>query len=146
MFYYDYEHGHSTPANFTEDNKRGDSGYKRKETVSDTKFSEAELNKVKNHIIDNIGQPLTVGELASVADISKFYFVRVFKRLTGTTPYQFILEQRVEFTKRLLEQRQVNLSSVSYKAGFSNQSHFTTVFKRLTGMTPKEYKDSMSKT
>lgn len=141
--FYDYESGYNAPVQFTEENIRG--GEKRKRAASTKTLSEDDLEKIKQYISDNIAEHITVSDLAQVVGVSKFHFVRVFKTLTGYTPYQYLLSQRVLYSKRLLENEDISISSVAYRSGFSNQSHFTTVFKRAIGMTPKRYKDSIKK-
>lgn len=139
--YFDYESGYNAPVQFTEENIRG--GDNRKRAASAKTLSEEDIEKIKQYISDNIAEHITVYDLSQVVGISKFHFVRVFKTLTGNTPYQYLLYQRILYSKHLLENEDISISSVTYRSGFSNQSHFTTVFKKAIGMTPKRYKDSI---
>lgn len=91
-------------------------------------------------IADNYESDLSLAELARVAGMSTFHFAREFKRTTGTTPHQYLINFRVERAKALLTESEIPLVEVSSRAGFSHQSHFTRLFRRLTGMTPQSYR------
>jgi AraC family transcriptional regulator len=67
------------------------------------------------------------------------YFIRLFKQSTGLTPYQYVLQQRIERAKQLLRQGNRAIADVALECGFTSQSNFTRAFRRATGMTPKAY-------
>ncbi|KAB8321278.1 helix-turn-helix transcriptional regulator [Tolypothrix campylonemoides VB511288] len=58
----------------------------------------------------------------------------------GVTPYQYVLQQRIERAKVLLRHRERAISDIALECGFANQSHFTKHFRQFTGMTPKAYR------
>ncbi|MEM1309361.1 MAG: helix-turn-helix transcriptional regulator, partial [Cyanobacteria bacterium P01_H01_bin.153] len=58
----------------------------------------------------------------------------------GVSPYRYLLQQRVERAKQLLEQRSLPISTIALDCGFANQTHLTKVFRQLTGITPKAYR------
>ncbi len=96
--------------------------------------------QVFDFIADNYESDLSLAELARVAGMSTFHFAREFKRTTGTTPHQYLINYRVERAKSLLTDSALPLVEVSSLSGFSHQSHFTRLFHRLTGMTPQSYR------
>jgi AraC family transcriptional regulator len=96
--------------------------------------------RVLSFIADNYESDLSLAELAGVAGMSAFHFAREFKRTTGTTPHQYLINFRVERAKSLLTESEIPLVEVSSRSGFSHQSHFTRLFRRLTGMTPQSYR------
>jgi transposase len=69
----------------------------------------------------------------------------VFKRSVGIAPYQYLMQQRVERAKQLLEQQSIAISDIALDCGFANQTHLTKVFRQMTGMTPKAYQKRRSK-
>lgn len=77
--------------------------------------------------------------LASESGMSHFQFSRAFKRATGQSPHQYILEQRVARAQELLK-GQGSLSDIAYAVGFSSQAHMTDVFKKRLGVTPGQYR------
>ncbi|MGH8000244.1 MAG: helix-turn-helix domain-containing protein, partial [Brasilonema sp.] len=68
-----------------------------------------------------------------------YYFCQLFKQSLGITPYQYVLQLRVERAKQLLKNQKITICDVALACGFANQSHFTKHFRKLTGMTPKAY-------
>ena len=99
------------------------------------------LNKVTDFINDKLDQDLSLAELASVAGLSRFHFARAFRRSTGMTPLQYLMQRRVERAKELLKNRELPLVEISLLAGFKNQSHFTTLFRKFTSLTPKAWRE-----
>ena len=98
------------------------------------------LRKVMAFIADNYANDLKLRELAQVAGMSSFHFAREFKRTTGTTPHQYLINFRIERAKALLGDEKLPLIEVGLRSGFSHQSHFTRLFRRFTGTTPHLYR------
>jgi AraC family transcriptional regulator len=98
------------------------------------------LRAVTDFIAENYEQDLSLTELAHVAGMSTFHFAREFKRVTGTTPHQYLIKFRVERAKALLADSEMPLVEVGFRSGFSHQSHFSRLFRRLTGTTPLSYR------
>ena len=98
------------------------------------------LQRVFSHIRENVARDLTVSELASVVGMSQYYFSKLFKMSTGTTPHQYVMRQRVERAQEQLRESRTALAEIATQVGFETQSHFTSVFRRLVGVTPKHYR------
>jgi AraC family transcriptional regulator len=103
-------------------------------------LSGQKLRQVLAFIGDNYVSDLRLAELAQVAGMSSFHFAREFKRTTGTTPHQYLIEFRIERAKALLAHSELSLVEVGLLSGFSHQSHFTRLFHRFTGTTPNSYR------
>jgi AraC family transcriptional regulator len=99
-------------------------------------LSQQRLSDVIDYIHSNLHRNLGVAEIASVAFISPYYFGKLFKRSTGQTVHQYVLEQRVRRAQSLLSTTDIGLSEIASSLGLANQSHFTTVFKTKLGVTP----------
>ncbi len=98
------------------------------------------LSKSVSFIYENLSNPdLTNTLLAKRAKISEVYFRRLFKEHFGITPKQYILNLRIEESKRLLNEGISSISSISSACGFSSVYHFSRAFKLSTGLTPTEY-------
>ena len=95
--------------------------------------------RVLEYVEANLGRAVTIRELADVAELSTHHFVRMFKRSVGLTPYQHLLQRRVERAKDLLRGKPASLAQVGLSTGFGSQSHFTSAFHRLVGATPAEF-------
>jgi AraC family transcriptional regulator len=98
------------------------------------------LQRVFSHIRENIARDLSVSELAQTVGMSQYYFSKLFKMSTGTTPHQYVMRQRVERAQEHLRGSRTALAGIATLVGFETQSHFTSVFRRLVGATPKHYR------
>lgn len=92
------------------------------------------------YISEHFGEKLTVGGLAAMAGFSEYHFIRVFKRLTGFTPYEYLLNTRVSNARYLLKNTGLPVKEICFATGFSGESAFCTAFKRVEGMTPAQYR------
>jgi len=99
------------------------------------------LPEVLDYIDHNIDGRLTLPELAEVARLSVFAFVRSFKTSTGLPPHRYILRKRIERAKVLLADAALSIADVALRCGFGDQSSFTTTFRRLTLQTPSAFRD-----
>jgi AraC family transcriptional regulator len=100
----------------------------------------ARLQRVLEYIQAHLDQELSLAALASIAQMSPYYFSRLFKQSTGLSPHQYLLRQRIERAKELLAGPRCRIAEVSDTLGFPHQSHFTTTFHRWVGTTPRQYR------
>jgi AraC family transcriptional regulator len=101
-------------------------------------LSRYKLNQVIDYITSHLDQNLELEKLAQQVGMSQFYFSRLFKQSLGTTPHQYVIQQRVERAKQLIQNGQLSLAEIALECGFANQAHLNRHFKRLVGVTPKE--------
>jgi AraC family transcriptional regulator len=94
------------------------------------------LRRVQEHIASNIGEQITLRDLASAAGLSRMHFAGQFRAATGFRPHEYVLQQRVELAKTMMRDDRLSLVETALNVGFQTQAHFTTVFKRITGETP----------
>lgn len=95
--------------------------------------------RVQDHIEHNLGEAMSLEDLARVAGVSRFHFARQFRARTGESPMGYLLRTRVERAKALLRDSHVRVVDISAELGFADQSHFTRSFRRLVGMPPSTY-------
>lgn len=100
----------------------------------------AREKRVRQYIREHLDTQLSLEELAGIADISPNHFASLFRQTIGTTPHKFVVGQRVERAKRLLERSKLPLIDIAMRCGFQDQSQFTTTFRRYVGVTPGRYK------
>lgn len=101
-------------------------------------LSSSILNLVVEYIHEHLNQNLKLVEIAAIAQTSPYHFLRLFKQKIGVTPHQYILQQRIERAKILLQHRELSLAEIAFHCGFCDQSHLTRSFKRIVGVTPKQ--------
>ena len=107
-------------------------------TPPNTNLTHTQLQQAIDYIHTNLDRNLSLSQIASVINISPTYFASLFKRATGTSPHQYVIQQRVERAKLLLSKTNLAIADIALQVGFSSQSHLTQNFKRLTGVTPKQ--------
>lgn len=96
-----------------------------------------QLRPALEMIHDDLRANLSLKALADAVQLSPHHFSRMFKRVTGLAPHQYVLSQRVQLARRLLVETTLPLAEVADHAGFYDQSHFNYHFKRLVGVTPR---------
>ncbi|MBD2098592.1 helix-turn-helix transcriptional regulator [Trichocoleus sp. FACHB-591] len=101
-------------------------------------LSQVTLTLVKEYIHSHLHQDLRLQEMAAIAQISPYHFLRLFKQSVGTTPHQYILQCRLNQAKYLLQHSELSIIEVATQTGFCDQSHLTRYFKRMIGITPKQ--------
>jgi AraC family transcriptional regulator len=96
--------------------------------------------RVRQYIQEHLDTQLSLEDLARVAEISPNHFGSLFRQTTGMTPHKFVVRQRVERARNLLERSRLPLIDIAVRCGFLDQSQFTTTFRRYFGITPGRYK------
>ncbi len=97
------------------------------------------LARVQEYIDANLHRDITLAELACESGYSRIYFLKLFRRATGTTPHQYLLDRRVKRVQQLLK-REATLIDIASACGFSSQSHMTRTFRKSLGTTPAEFR------
>ncbi|MCI9136883.1 MAG: helix-turn-helix transcriptional regulator [Lachnospiraceae bacterium] len=82
-----------------------------------------------------------VSSMAQQAFISKYHFIRSFKKEVGLTPHQFQIQNRIRKAQRSISKTET-IAEAALLAGFWDQSHFTKQFEKYVGLTPSDYKRS----
>jgi len=95
--------------------------------------------EIRKAIETNIGNNITVEELAFLCKLSLSTFKRRFTKLYGTSPNKWILQRRMEMARDLLLHYDQKPSEVYYKVGYENHSSFTQSFRQTFGITPKDF-------
>jgi AraC family transcriptional regulator len=84
----------------------------------------------------NFTQPLSIELVAKEACMSEYHFYRMFKKMMGISPHQYILQKRLKNGKQLLELHQLSVSDAAVECGFSDIYSFSKAFKQEFGVTP----------
>jgi len=103
-------------------------------------LSAFQLARVTDYVRSNLGADLSLAEIAAVAHASPFHLARLFKRATGKTLHQFVIDCRVDAAKRLLNQDTLSVGQIAGEVGFAQQSHLAAHFKRVTGLSPLAFR------
>lgn len=110
--------------------------------LHDQTIREKDLKRIESYIDAHLTRGITIDDVAATLNMSKFYFLKEFKKRMGLTPYQFILNKKMEKSKLLLKDQGYTIADIAYRLGFSDQSHFSNTFKKFFNITPKKYRDT----
>lgn len=89
---------------------------------------------------ENLGEGLTIDDLARAAMFSKFHFSRVFHRTTGLSPGRFLSALRLAEAKRLLLTTTVSVADISHQVGYNSVGTFSARFSSSVGVSPTAYR------
>jgi AraC-like DNA-binding protein len=91
------------------------------------------------HFIDkHFPDRIDLDKMAKEAHLSKFHFIRIFKANYGRTPYQYLIDFRMQKAKEFLK-KGLSVSDVCISVGFESIPSFTRIFKKMTGITPARF-------
>ena len=103
------------------------------------------IRKAREILICKMDNPPSLLELAKSVELTHTRLSRGFRKLYGTTVFDYLRRQRLEKGRLLLEQDNMNIAEVAYTIGFSSPSHFARDFLKYFGSQPKLYKREISR-
>ncbi|MCX4725565.1 DJ-1/PfpI family protein [Streptomyces sp. NBC_00440] len=98
------------------------------------------VDDLRHHIMRNIGEPLTVADLAAYAHVGERQLTRIFKAELGTTPSAYVESARVEVARNQLESTDATLERIVSSCGFGTTDTLVRAFRRRLDTTPTEYR------
>ncbi|MBE7022865.1 MAG: helix-turn-helix transcriptional regulator [Clostridia bacterium] len=113
-----------------------------KQNSDTTTNSSDAINKIIAYVTSNFAKEIKNSELAEIAGYHEYYLNRLFIRHTGTSMHKYILNLRINESKRLLLNTNLSISDIASRIGFNSHTHFSTYFKKETGLSPFEYKNN----
>jgi AraC-like DNA-binding protein len=90
-----------------------------------------------------LDQDLTLKALAAASYLSPFHFARLFKKLTGSTPHNYLAGIRAARAQLLLAETELSVTEIGARVGYLSASHFTKAFRLATGTTPREFRKAL---
>ncbi len=109
--------------------------------ISEKNYCERDnINRAINYLRDQYNNNFSLEDIANVANLSPFHFIRIFKATTGKTPYNYLLDIKIEKAKELLVLKKHTITEICFLCGFNNLEHFSSVFKRKVGLLPSQYR------
>jgi AraC-like DNA-binding protein len=100
------------------------------------------LSWVPAYLSFNIGEPLTVAQMARRANLSPSRFGVVFRQQFGLSPHQYLLRLRIQHAQSLLTTTDLPLREIAQACGFADVHHFSKAFKRIVGVSPGAYRQN----
>lgn len=122
--------------------------------LSDASFNNSEqftynsrrIEKTLEYMNQNFDKPITLNEVARLANMSDAAFSRFFKQRTGNTFIDSLTEIRLGHASRMLIDTTQSIAELAYHCGFNNISNFNRIFKKKKSSTPKDFRESFSGT
>ena len=99
------------------------------------------LSWVPAYLSFNIGEPLSVAQMARRANLSPSRFSAVFRQHFGLSPHQYLVRLRIEHAQSLLTTTDLPLRAIASSCGFADEHHFSKAFKRIVGVSPGVYRN-----
>lgn len=91
---------------------------------------------------ERIDRAVSLSEVAAECKLSVSHFARSFKQAVGQTPYRWLLDQRLDAAKSLMQHSGLRLSEIALGCGFADQASFTRAFKKIAGTSPGDWRRS----
>lgn len=108
------------------------------------KNSFANLNSpvymVIQFIMARVNQSITIDDLCKVACMSKSNLYRIFVEEVGIPPGQLILDEKINYAKKLLKNKKISVKEVAYASGFNDPNYFCRAFKKYEGKSPNQFR------
>jgi AraC family transcriptional regulator len=103
------------------------------------------LHRVIDYIEASVARKLHLNELAQVAEMSPYYFGKLFKETTGWTVHQYVMQRRIHRAMYLLGAGSLSIAEAGAAVGVTNQSQFSRLFRQQTGTTPRRYQAELGR-
>lgn len=100
------------------------------------------LLQARDYIHSHASNDLTLEDVSNASNLSKYHFLRLFRRQFGITPHQYVLNCRINAARIDLDAGE-SLNDVTFRYGFADLSHFNRRFRRIYGMTPRQYQQNI---
>ncbi len=97
------------------------------------------IKQAKQIVIDNMAEPPSLQELSAQVDLTIPKLNDGFKHIYGDSIFNFLLDYKLEYARKMLISKKHNVSEISLQIGYSTASHFISAFKKKYGTTPKQY-------
>lgn len=98
------------------------------------------FENVLEYIQDHLDMPITISQLAEIANLNPTYFSNLFSKLIGISPLQYVNKRRIEKAQELLLGTGETLYQIAQQVGFSDEYYFSRLFKKTVGLSPGYYR------
>jgi len=96
---------------------------------------------IRNFFRLHLAEPISLGDVARYADMSRFAFVRKFKRITGSTPMQELRQIRLYEARNLILSRNLGMKAVARAVGIGDEYQLSKLFRRFFGVSPGQMRN-----
>jgi AraC-like DNA-binding protein len=108
-----------------------------------TGVSHRGISAAADFIREDITRDYSLAEVAAVAGMSPYHFIRIFKTQLGKAPHEYLTGLRIARACELLRSSTANITEVCFACGFASPSHFAAVFRQQVGVSPSRYRRAL---
>lgn len=116
-----------------------------REHILKNEYLDHEMDNAVTFFRENYNQNINIDDYAASRGMSVSWFIRNFKKYTGSTPMQFIVGIRINNAQMLLETTTYSINEISKIVGYDNQLYFSRLFHKWKGYSPREYRKLRNK-
>ena len=113
----------------------------RPQPAATSKMSDYYIKEPINYIEQNFQNNITIEDVASVCGINRSYLGKIFKKNTGQSPQEFLMNYRMVKAAELLKLTSLSIADIGSAIGYENQLHFSRAFKNIYGVSPREWRN-----
>lgn len=113
----------------------------RTRVVKRLKIGAVQNDRIESYMDEHIREPYDGESLSRHLNMSRYHFIREYKKARGVSPYQRFVEKRIEVAQKLLLDPELTAHTIAHDLGFSDHSHFSRTFKKIVGVTPTAYRE-----
>lgn len=115
----------------------------KNDAVKDRAHERYIVEVARNFMHDNFSNKICVEEIAKKAFVSQYHFSRIFKKYTHYSPYQYLLNLRLEHSRMLMVKTQLSIKEITFRAGFSSIDYFSSAFTKRYKSCPSIYRKTV---
>ena len=105
-------------------------------------MDESEITQLLQYVEDHFREEISREQLSEMFYFDPDYITKIFKKETGMSFKNYVIEKRLSLAKDLLRNTDYSVSDISMRVGYDNYSYFTRLFKKSYGLTPVDYRNN----
>lgn len=109
-----------------------------------TPINDSYSDRILDYIHRHYSEDISIDDISQAANLSKFYLIKMFRDMTGMTPYEYLISYRLFQSKKLLKSTDASIDTISEQVGYHNSSGFIRAFKKQFDITPDKYRNLAS--
>lgn len=99
------------------------------------------IEEAMTYINEHFSQNIAIQDLSDHVGISSYHFIRTFKKETGFTPHEYLVNTRMAHARYLLKNTKLPVKDICFQTGFASESVFCSAFKKKQGLSPSQYRN-----
>jgi AraC-like DNA-binding protein len=96
--------------------------------------------KIKEYLDTHVEEKISLKNISDVVSMSGPHVIRIFKKALGKTPYDYLLDKRMEYAELLLANSNIQIKEIASRLKFADEYYFSNFFKKKTGVSPRQFR------